>query len=68
METYRELFDSVAKMPSGLEKKEIADILFNMVMKAPMRADYIYNEPSDLEGIRLLRRGETPKLPLPDRA
>ena len=68
VETYRELFDSVAKMPSGLEKKEIADILFNMVMKAPMRADYTYNEPSDLEGIRLLRRGETPKLPLPDRA
>ena len=63
VETYRELFDSVAKMPSGLEKKEIADILFNMVMKAPMRADYIDNEPSDLEGIRLLRRGETPKLP-----
>ena len=56
VETYRELFDSVAKMPSGLEKKEIADILFNMVMKAPMRADYTYNEPSDLEGIRLLRR------------
>ena len=68
VETYRELFDSVANMPSGLEKKEIADILFNMVMKAPMRADYTYNEPSDLEGIRLLRRGETPKLPLPDRA
>lgn len=68
VEMFRGLFEAVAKMPKCLEKKEIADILFKMVINAPMRADYIYNEPSDIESIRLLRRGYTEKRQAPGRA
>lgn len=67
VEMYRELFDSVAKLPKCCEKKEIADILFKMVIDAPMRADYTYNEPSDIESIRLLRKGESRKKQIPNR-
>lgn len=67
VEIYRELYDSVAKLPKCREKKEIADILFKIVLDVPMRADYIYNGPGDLESIRLLRKGEGEKKQLPTR-
>ena len=52
---YEELFRAVAKLPNGDAKTKIADILFEIVLNAPVRDGYGYNEPSDLETIKLLR-------------
>jgi len=56
IEKYRGLFESVSKLENGKYKKELADVLFEIVLNAPMRAGYAYNEPSALEDIRALRR------------
>ncbi len=52
VESLRDLFSAVAHLPRSAEKKAMADILFDMVRHAPMRTDYPYVEPSDLDGIR----------------
>ncbi len=56
LEQYKELFEVVAKMEDGYEKEQISDVLYHMVLNAKTREDYAYNEPSDLEGIRALRK------------
>ena len=55
VEQYRSLFESARALPDGPEKAAIADQLFALTCDAPMRADYPYNEPSDIEGIRAAR-------------
>ena len=55
VEQYRALFESARALPDGPEKAAIADQLFALTCDAPMRADYPYNEPSDIEGIRAAR-------------
>ncbi len=55
---YEELFRTTAKLPNGDVKAAVADVLFKCVLNAPMREDYAYNEPSDLETIKLLRPTE----------
>lgn len=52
---YEDLFRAVSKMPKGEQKEKIAEVLFELVLNAPQRAGYPYNEPSDLKGIRSLR-------------
>ena len=54
MKPLKGLFAEVDRLPEGREKKEISDVLFQMVMKAPMREGYSYREPSDYTGIRHL--------------
>ncbi len=56
IEGYKALFYELVKMPQGEVKKAFSDALFDLVMSAEMRPDYPYTEPSDLEGIRALRR------------
>lgn len=56
IEKYKPLFEAVAGMEDGPHKEAMADVLFDIVTNAPVRADYLYNEPSDLEGIRALRK------------
>lgn len=56
VEAYRDFFRSVAKMESGEYKTKAADIIYDIVSNAPQKADYPYNEPSDLEAIRALRQ------------
>ncbi|SCG96899.1 transcriptional regulator%2C y4mF family [uncultured Ruminococcus sp.] len=51
------LFQETARLPCSAEKEEIADILFRLAVNAPVRSDYPYTEPSDLEQIKLLRDG-----------
>ncbi len=51
---YRELFMAVSKLPVTPVKNKIAKILFQVTMRAPRKPDYKYNEPSRLEGIRML--------------
>lgn len=60
------LFDAIAAMPCCGEKVRLADILYEKIVKAPQRADYPYNEPSELDAIRALRpAGAGEKKPLP---
>ncbi len=63
---YEELFHAVPKLPSVEVREAIADTLFRVVLNAPMRADYPYREPSDLETIRLLRPDVRPGFGSPD--
>ena len=52
---YEDLFRAVSNMRKGAEKEKISDVLFKLAFAAPMRTDYGYDEPSDLDGIRALR-------------
>ncbi|MCQ2449265.1 MAG: ADP-ribosylglycohydrolase family protein [Clostridia bacterium] len=51
IEKYRDLFEAVRKLPLTPEKERLADVLYDLIQKAPMRPDYPYREPSDLQGI-----------------
>lgn len=52
---YESLFQAVSGMPKGPNKEKMSNILFELVINAPQRADYPYNEPSDLPAILALR-------------
>ena len=51
IEQYRALFTAVAAMPLDENKEKMADILYDIVLNAPIREGYAYVEPSDLESI-----------------
>ncbi len=53
---YEELFRNVDKLPSGDIKKKMGDVLYEAVMKSEIRDGYEFNEPSDLDEIRKLRK------------
>lgn len=55
IEKYSALFKAAAALEDGEIKQKLAEILFDIVLNAPTRADYRYHEPSDLETIRLVR-------------
>lgn len=52
---YQKLFAEVAKMPNGIHKARISDVLFDIVFHAETEEGYPYDEPSDLENIKRLR-------------
>lgn len=58
MEPLKALFETVHALPESPEKAQLADILYAMAMKAPMREGYPYREPSDYEEIQQLCRGQ----------
>lgn len=58
IEKYENLFLEVSKMPQGIYKKKMSDVLYDIVNNASVRANYIYEEPSDLLGIKALRKIE----------
>lgn len=60
IERLGESFREVEKLEEGEMKDRRADELFRAVLGAPLRADFPYDEPSDLEGIRLRRKGSAP--------
>ncbi len=62
IEGYRDVFASVAQLPMGDIKQKLGDVLFEVVFSAKQKADYAYAEPSDLEGIKRLRRGDGTRL------
>ncbi|MBE6757388.1 MAG: ADP-ribosylglycohydrolase family protein [Ruminococcaceae bacterium] len=59
LSAYKDLFAAVSRLPKGEEKKAFGDLLFRAVQNASVRADYPYNEPSDLPAIQALRRPHT---------
>ena len=55
---FKDLFRAASLLPAGEHKEKIADVLYEMVCEAPLRQDYPFDEPSDLEGIRRTRKGK----------
>lgn len=51
-----ELMKAVSELPKNEYKQAFGGILFEMISESGMREGYAYNEPSDLEGIRALRK------------
>ena len=49
-------FEKAINLPYSDEQADLADEIFEKLINAPVRADYKYNEPSDLDGIRALRK------------
>lgn len=49
------LVNTVCAMQTSEFKEELSDLIFKEMQKAPMRADYEYDEPSDLEEIKAKR-------------
>ncbi|MCQ2427682.1 MAG: ADP-ribosylglycohydrolase family protein [Clostridia bacterium] len=66
IESLKPLFDAVAALPDSEYKDTISDAVFGMVCDAPIKAGYPYEEPSDIEGIRRLRKGAEEELALPE--
>ena len=65
IESFKDIFYSVSRLPKGEIKKKLGDVLFEVVSTADQREEYSYNEPSDLNRIRSLRKKLT-ELPLED--
>lgn len=61
IEAYKEVFHSVSMLPKGEIKKRFGDILFDIVASAKTKEGYSYVEPSDLEQIQMMRRGDDEK-------
>ena len=55
IEAYKDVFSAVSRLPKDERKKELGDILFDVVISAKQKESYPYMEPSDLETIRNLR-------------
>ena len=53
---YKDLFSAAAGLPRGEIKEKISETLYEAALNCPQRSDFGYTEPSDLEGIRLLRK------------
>ncbi len=56
IESYRDIFYATSHLPTGETKEKIGDALFDLVVNAKQREDYPYTEPSELEGIKALRK------------
>lgn len=66
VEKYKDLFESVSALEDGEIKKKLSDIIFEAVINADMRPDYKYNEPSELEEIKALRKAHSFEERMPD--
>lgn len=56
IETYRDVFFSVSRLPKGEVKKKLGDILFEVVASAKQKDGYPYAEPSELDHIKKMRK------------
>ena len=52
---YEKLAQVISEMKRTPVREELANTLYKALMDAPIRADFPYSEPSDLEGIRAAR-------------
>ena len=56
IETYKDVFLAVSKLPKDDKKKKFGDILFDIITSANQKEGYPYLEPSELEAIKDLRK------------
>lgn len=56
VEGLREIVEALSRYPEDADKEKLADIVWEIMYRAPQRQDYPYREPNDLATIRLLRR------------
>ena len=52
---YEELFKAVSHLPGGEYKERIADVMFDIVSRTPIKKDYEFDEPSELDEIKMCR-------------
>ena len=62
IERYKDLFFTVAGLPTDEIKKKLGDVLFEIVTTANRRSDYSYIEPSELDHIKSLRQKDSAPL------
>ena len=62
VEGYRELSEAIANLPDGVIREELANVFFEAMQRAPMRADYPYVEPDALDAIQAARPENRPVL------
>ena len=60
IERYKSLFEFVSTLPNNEIKKDLGDVLFKIISGAKQKDDYKYIEPSDLDGIKSLRKEALP--------
>lgn len=65
---YKDLFHAVSRMKNSQEKEKIADVLFDMIRNAEQMPAYAYDEPSELESIKALRKPCPAAMNKPDMA
>lgn len=53
---YEEVFKSVERLPAGTEKRALSDVLFDIILNSNVRDGYAYDEPSELDAIKALRK------------
>ena len=56
IEAYKDIFMAVSRLPKDEIQKKLGDILFEIVCHAKQKEGYPYIEPSDLDGIKALRK------------
>ena len=56
IEKYKDLFELTAKLPADEITEQLGDVIYNIVLSAQQKEGYEFNEPSDLEGIKALRK------------
>ena len=61
IEDFELLFKKAIEMPYSKEQADLADEIFEKIINAGIRSKYKYNEPSDLDGIKALRKPYTYK-------
>ncbi len=59
IEKYKDVFNSVSKLPKDEFKKRLGDVLFEVVNTASQKENYAFSEPSTIEAIQSLRRAYT---------
>ncbi len=55
VEAVTPLMEAVHRMPESEYRERMADIIAEMVLNLPMRDDYPFHEPNDIESIRVRR-------------
>ena len=66
IEKYKDLFWAVSNVENAEYRARLSEMMFEIVIDAEVREGYAYNEPSDLEGIRALRKPYTFEKKMPD--
>jgi len=56
IETYKDVFSAVSRLPKNEHTKKLGDTLFEIVLNAKQKEGYPYIEPCDLETIKDLRK------------